>query len=229
MADARDDDGGDEGGADERDSYAQAVHLARRGRFDQAGLMLARATAERACSQAQAHDLAARMLAQQGFLLDADASWRKAQQSDPANPAFAEARRALRAVPHPRWRRLAMTGPLAAGAAAAVLTVWLVLGAVADRSERLERELLAAVGALDATLARASERIAASELRLRGDMQGFARADDVARLSSEIAQLTRLVDRLSEAAHAAARESRDALDRLARQPAGAVAGDGEVK
>lgn len=68
--------------------YINACILARKGRYGQATQMLEDAMACEDCSPAKALDLQAKIYAQQGLNLEAQACWLQAKQYDVDNPAY---------------------------------------------------------------------------------------------------------------------------------------------
>ncbi len=88
--------------------FTAAVLLARKGRYAEATTLLARARDTHACSEAEALDLQARIYAQQGLALAAEACWRQAQTLESATHAYEAALHRLRHVrpSFDRWPRM---------------------------------------------------------------------------------------------------------------------------
>jgi hypothetical protein len=164
--------------AEDCDSFLRAVYLARRRRFDQARQALALAAAE-GCSPARIHDLNARMFAQQGRPLDADAHWRQAQESEPANPVYAEARSRLRAV---RYRRVSPVWA-AGGLVAGLGLLWLV-------GQNARQADAARLAAIERAMAGLSEQVAGSQSSLAAGLDAAE-----ARLGTVIAKSAQAAER----------------------------------
>lgn len=126
-------------------SFVEAAEKARLGRHAEATALLEAARAARDCSEVEALDLQARMLAQQGRYLEAEGLWRRCREIDGGNPAYDDALARLRARARPGRR-------LAAGVLGAILIS--LIAAWAGRDAALESragsELMAARAALDA-------------------------------------------------------------------------------
>lgn len=142
-----------------RARFERAKGLARRRRFDEAGVELDAALDAGGCTPAEALDLRARIRAQQGMLLEAEAAWVEALRLDPGEARYADALSALRRTHDPY--RLARARLLAwvaiALAAAALLAAYAAYretrtgGArVAARLEALEHASAAAARRLEA-------------------------------------------------------------------------------
>lgn len=76
--------------------YATAIILARKGQYTEAGNLLNKALNDGECSEVQALDLQARIYAQKGLYLEAEACWRKAKVLDGSSSAFDESIECLR-------------------------------------------------------------------------------------------------------------------------------------
>ena len=109
----------------DRELPLEAVRLARRGRYDDATTALARLPADSPLRPSML-DLKAKMYAQQGRYLEAEACWREALSLAPNHEGF---RQALAAIAeerrHPFWLRIVV-----AAAVAAVTSVVLLLVAI---------------------------------------------------------------------------------------------------
>lgn len=182
--------------SDASESYHEAVYLARRGRFRRARETLAHALANGACTPVQADDLNARMCAQEGRPLDADEAWRRAQEADPANPAYAAGRAYLRAVHFhrigPRW--------LAAGlfAALGLLVILVEVQHAADQRHQVEIQHMVAnlADQVQASRSAMSAQAASSEAHLHaaiGEVAGMAGQRELLRQTAALGdELTRL-------------------------------------
>ncbi len=163
--------------------------LARRGRFAEATEQLAEARARGECTEATALDLQARICAQQGLLLEAEACWRRAQSLDPANPAYADALGALRQTQRPfaAWQR---TGAWA-GAAALLLCLIGTLVAGHRAAARHQRVLLQRLTALEqriGALHGAAAQTAAATARAFTTLATALDADAATRQTSAVLQ-----------------------------------------
>jgi hypothetical protein len=146
--------------------YAVAALLARKGRFQEAAGALRRALERGACSEVDALDLQARMLAQQGLRLRAEALWVEAARRAPEDGRFAAALAELR-----RPRR-----PLRRWAAGAALALAIGLGAAA----------LAAAWALRSEAQRGRTEAAAELARREAAMEAGRRSQaDAAEAAGE--------------------------------------------
>lgn len=76
--------------------HIDACRAARRGDYSEAIALLNRALSTGACSKAAAYDLMARVHAQQGHMLDAEAYWKQAAAIDGDNPEYPNAIARLR-------------------------------------------------------------------------------------------------------------------------------------
>lgn len=94
------------------DLMAEAVTLARRGRYSEAERCLGEALARGECTEAESLDLLARIHVQKGRLLQAESCWQKALALDVGNTDYADALAALRRGQHPfaRWRPVVIGG-----------------------------------------------------------------------------------------------------------------------
>jgi tetratricopeptide (TPR) repeat protein len=81
--------------------FVAASFAARKGSFQEASRLLVVALESGHCSKVDALDLQARIYAQQGSYLDAEACWRKAIALDGSNPVYAKALGRLRSVHRP--------------------------------------------------------------------------------------------------------------------------------
>jgi hypothetical protein len=193
-----------------RDAFANAVRLARRGRYQEAREMLAQALDQGACKPAEVHDLDARMFAQQGLLFDADAAWARAQAADPANPAYSAGRARLR---HDSGRRFFWADWALAGISVLLVGLFIVLAlawrgldariAQADRSygEKLAVQQDAvgqAVRSLELQVDGVERdllgRIAAAQSSLEAKTGSPAQADVLERLLPRLDQLVDQVE-----------------------------------
>jgi len=107
----------------DRELLSEAVRLARCGRYGDAAAVLARLHAGSPLWPSVL-DLRAKMYAQQGRYLDAEACWREALSMAPNHEPF---RRALAAIAaerrYPFWLRIVVTTAVAAATSAVVLVV----------------------------------------------------------------------------------------------------------
>lgn len=101
--------------------FVAASVAARKGSYQEASRRLVEALKSGHCSEADALDLQARICAQQGLYLDAEAYWRKAIVLDGSNPVYAKALGRLRSAHRP------MTVIYRAGAVSVSLAVILLL------------------------------------------------------------------------------------------------------
>ena len=112
--------------ADQR-LLAEAARLARRGSYDAAEAMLARLRADSPLRPSML-DLKAKVCAQQGRYLEAEACWREALALAPDNQAF---RRALAVIAedrrYPFWLRIAVAAVVAAITSIAGVAVMIVV------------------------------------------------------------------------------------------------------
>jgi len=146
-----------DGGEDEVGAnLVDARLLARQGRFAEATVRLDEAFSLGECTEVEALDLKARICAQQGLLLQAEACWRKAQSLDAENPVYADALTALRQGQRPFtiWRRTAAL----AGIAAVMLFLICTLASGHRRSQRLAA-MEVMIGELRGPVGRTSEAI----------------------------------------------------------------------
>lgn len=167
-----------------RARFAEAVEAARAGRYDAAAGLLAGLT-EDPCLRAPALDLEARILAQQGRQLEAEAAWLEALRTDPGNPAFHAALAALRKSRQPAsafraalWRAAAVAAAIAAGAVLArgYGTLVLRLDALGGRIDALERTARSESEGQAAALKETGRRVTEA----RGAIDGLvARLDQV--------------------------------------------------
>lgn len=189
-------------GGDAQSLMATARLLARRGRFGEASEWISTALARGECTEEEALDLQARIHAQQGQLLQAEACWRRAQSLNQENTEYADALAALRQSRRPfaTWWRSAV------GSGIAILLL-LQLGVMVarQRADARDREIL------ERRLAHIEQDISA----LRGDVDGAATAT-----ANKMAPLARTVDVEAGARRTAAGMQRD-LDHLRKESAAA--------
>lgn len=103
----------------------QAARLARRGRYDAALAMLAPLPADSPL-RPSILDLKAKIFAQQGRYLEAEACWREAMTLAPANQAFQQAIAVIAEERRcPFWLRIAVVGTVAAATSMASVAVLL--------------------------------------------------------------------------------------------------------
>lgn len=148
----------------------RARKLARRGRFAEALECLVHATSRGECTEAAALDLRARICAQQGYLLQAEACWVNAQALEGDNPAYAEALSALRRRQTPR----ANMARVAAVTLSAIAVLLIAVSLVSGGSERAE--LATKVQALDARIAALSGERTRSAMQSSSEQLAFRTA-----------------------------------------------------
>ena len=141
MMDEQDKDKGqDSCPAEDQANLAEVRALARRGRYNEALNLLVEAYSRGECTEAEALDLKARICAQQGLFLQAEACWRKAQQLDAENIAYADALAALRRGQRPMAVWVRAWG----WATVLVLVLALVWGMVASHRQTCRERLAVA-------------------------------------------------------------------------------------
>jgi hypothetical protein len=226
------------GGAADDSYWAEAHALARRRRYAEAMERLTEAHARGECADAEALDLKARICAQQGLLLQAEACWRQAQLSDPSNPTYEMAMTALRRRHRPfaAWWR--------AAGWVAVATLLVVVGVLVgqgratdgDRVALEHRVTVAIADSLARTQAEAARRQEAADRNLReserrlgdrivqdnaGLARGLARTD--LRLQAEMRRQQQTVVAKVVEAEARQRARADALEVTLRKMQEALA------
>lgn len=77
-------------------TFSAAITLARKGQYAEASRLLKAAVVRGECSEADALDLQARIYAQQGMHMEAEACWRKAMELNNSNPEYLMAVERLR-------------------------------------------------------------------------------------------------------------------------------------
>jgi len=173
-------------------ALAQAAELARTGRYDEAECALAGA-GEDPGLKSKVLDLRARILAQRGRYVEAEACWLEALQLEPGNSDYRAALDALaRNRRSPVWLRLVVNGALIAVAAAVV--VYIVETGARDMRERQRvlaeqvaavqqeqqtgrRETLEAFENLRRQIEAVEARLLQHILELRGDPRALGRAE----------------------------------------------------
>ncbi|MBD3291787.1 MAG: hypothetical protein GF393_02620 [Armatimonadia bacterium] len=168
----------DDNGARQR--YVRAALMARKGHYADAARLLSEAHQAGECSDAEALDLQARIYAQQGFHLEAESCWRRAQSVDSSNPVYAGALHRLRQVHQP--------GPRVYGITAAAMAL-LVLGLL------LWQFLFTSPG-----LRRRQETMAQSMTTMQGDIGALQQAG-LAREQNLTAAMTALAGELRDLDH----------------------------
>ncbi|MEZ4601230.1 MAG: hypothetical protein R2940_15680 [Syntrophotaleaceae bacterium] len=122
--------------------YLQAVVLARRGSYEEAAQRLKAALEAGDCSGIEALDLQARIHAQQGQYLQAEACWRQARNLDKENPRYAAALERLRRT-RQRFGNLSRLLSLAVSIFLLMLLLWQVCLVNPRHRRQLEAALLA--------------------------------------------------------------------------------------
>mgnify|MGYP005834280239 CR=1 FL=1 len=156
--------------------FAEAVDAARAGRYDAAAGLLAGLT-EDPRMRGPALDLQARILAQQGRHLEAEAAWLEALKAEPGNPAFHAALVALRKSRQPAstlrtalWRAAAVSAAIAAGAVLArgYGTLLLRLDGLDGRIAALERAVRSESRGQAAALEETDRRVTEARVAIDG-------------------------------------------------------------
>lgn len=126
--------------------FAQAILLARKGRYADASKLLPEALRLGQCTESEALDLQARIYAQQGQHLHAESCWRKAMGRDSSNPVYADALARLQRIRRP-WPVVRTIGFVAAALAVVIVAMVIASGrdATVLRTEELLREDLRAI------------------------------------------------------------------------------------
>ena len=161
--------------------FRAASLKARRGAYSEASELLGQARAAGDCSAAEALDLQARICAQQGMLLRAEACWIEALRLDPGNTTYVDAiarlRRASSPVSKVRAGLFALAG--IAGVAVCIWSVWIGYNRMAGRMTRIESTLSELRAAQTNTQASTTSRLDALDTEVR---QG--RSDTVAAIAA---------------------------------------------
>jgi hypothetical protein len=163
---------------------ASAMRLARKGCYAEATEELADTLEAGACSELEALDLQARIYAQQGMLLNAEACWRKAQQLDPENPSYADALAELRRIQRP----YAAWGARAAYAISALfLLAGMALLAFRGQEDPAQlRRLEEHFAQLEKSVSNMGVQSAAGQETVRTALSGLSQAGQLALLNERV-------------------------------------------
>jgi tetratricopeptide (TPR) repeat protein len=179
-------------------TLARAAELARAGRYGQAEALLLEVTQGPNVTPSSL-DLLARIHAQQGRLLEAQSSWRRAAQLDPSNDAYhAGLRRIARIQRRPIW--LGTLSPVLVGLALLVFVAF--AGVSLQRSfNDLSNKFDSQSNALGTELARQATAIAALTSEVRdavetADSQNNALTGELSRQQEALAGLKQTSDKL---------------------------------
>jgi len=153
--------------------FASATSLARKGRYADATKLLRCALEAGDCSEAEALDLQARIYAQQGLYLQAEACWRQAKSHDATDEKFDDALARLR-----RARLATRRGLHVAAGLVVVLIlgqiVWQVFFAIPGLVQQLDQQK-SAVASLQSSADSAADAAAARDAELAANIEAYDR------------------------------------------------------
>lgn len=175
--------------------FASATSLARKGRYTDATKILRSALEAGDCSEAEALDLQARIYAQQGLYLQAEACWRQAKSHDASNADYEDALARLRRARLATGRGLHILSGLVV-ALLLGLMVWQVFFVIPEMLQQIEHQKIA-ISSIQSSIDNEADAAAARDAELATSIDAYDRnaAQRDSQLAASIGAFRESVDK----------------------------------